>query len=381
MRLSARLTLLFTVFSLVILVPAQAALAFSDVPRSYWDMPQIRFVAITHTWMQDYGRTLFKPRSIETRSFLARTLVTVYAPNESIDPSIHFPDLPDNDPFYRYANVAVKLGWMHPYAQGKWAGNAPVRTFAFDKAIILAMGTLAKPVAGLASIHQANGTPYKVSDTFPHEQLARWLGLHYDHGDDSLDLQSRTRMKRDEVAYSLWAALNLPSWQIDNAQKFDNVKLPVASSIVQRITSYALNQVGYPYIWSGEWNAVSPPGYCCGYQPQGGFDCSGFVWWVLKKNEGGYNAAQFRTYRGWPLPQRSSYEIAEFTRTKLTWAQLKPGNVMTFSSNGSKRWQDVTHVGIYLGNGWMMHSTDGGPQLQWVGDGYYRDNFVWGRAL
>ena len=154
-------------------------------------------------------------------------------------------------------------------------------------------------------------------------------------------------MKRDEVAHSLWAALNLPSWQIDNAQKFDNVKLPVASSIVQRITSYALNQVGYPYIWSGEWNAVSPPGYCCGYQPQGGFDCSGFVWWVLKKNEGGYNAAQFRTYRGWPLPQRSSYEIAEFTRTKLTWAQLKPGNVMTFSSNGSKRWQDVTHVGIY----------------------------------
>jgi hypothetical protein len=381
MRLSARLALLFSVFSLVIVLPAHAALAFSDVPRSYWDMGQIKYVAITHTWMRDYGRDVFKPSALETRSFLARTLVTVYAPTEPIDPSIHFSDLPDNDPFYRYANVAVKLGWMTKFGYNRWAGTAPVRTFVFDKAIILAMGKFSAPLAGLASIHQADGTPYKVSETFPHQQLARWLGLHYDHSDDTMDLQSRTKMKRDEVAYSLWAAMTLPSWQIDSAAKFDDVKLPVATSMQQKVTSYALNQVGFPYIWSGEWNAVSPPGYCCGYQPQGGFDCSGFAWWVLKKNEDGYNAAQFRNYAGWSLPQRSSYEIAEFTKTKLTWRQLKPGNVMMFADNGGNRWQDVTHVGIYLGNGWMMHSTDGGPQLQWVGDGYYRDHFVWGRAL
>ncbi len=73
--------------------------------------------------------------------------------------------------------------------------------------------------------------------------------------------------------------------------------------------------------------------------------------------------------------------MAEFTKTKLTWRQLKPGNVMMFADDGGTRWQDVSHVGIYLGNGWMMHSTRGGPQLQWAGDGYYRDHFVWGRAL
>ena len=98
-------------------------------------------------------------------------------------------------------------------------------------------------------------------------------------------------------------------------------------------------------------------------------------------NEDGYNAAQFRSYGGWSLHERSSSQIAAATKTKLTWAQLGPGIVMLFSANGGRRPQDVTHVGIYLGNGWMMHSTGGGPQLQWVGDGYYRDHFVWGRRL
>jgi cell wall-associated NlpC family hydrolase len=155
----------------------------------------------------------------------------------------------------------------------------------------------------------------------------------------------------------------------------------VATPVQQQLTTFAFKFVGYPYVWAGEWKSVTPPGYCCGYQPIGGFDCSGFSWWVLKKNEGGYNAAQFRPYPGWSLPQRSSYEIAEFTKTKLTYAQLRPGNLVLTASDGGKRWQDVDHVGIYLGSGWMIHSTGDGPQLQWIGDGYYRDHFVWGRAL
>ena len=29
----------------------------------------------------------------------------------------------------------------------------------------------------------------------------------------------------------------------------------------------------------------------------------------------------------------------------------------------------------------MVNSTGGGPQLEWVGDGYYYDNFVFGRKI
>jgi len=149
----------------------------------------------------------------------------------------------------------------------------------------------------------------------------------------------------------------------------------------QQLTQYAINQVGYPYIWGGEWNKASPVGYCCGTQPQGGFDCSGFVWWTLKKYEDGYNAAQYRVYPGWSIHDRSSSYMAENAPTHIAFANLAIGNLMFFASDGGPTWQDVDHVGIYVGNNWMMHSTDGGPQLQYVGSGWYYDNFVWGRGL
>jgi len=73
--------------------------------------------------------------------------------------------------------------------------------------------------------------------------------------------------------------------------------------------------------------------------------------------------------------------MAQMTTTHLTYAQLAPGNLMFFASDGGTNWTDVDHVGIYMGNGWMMHSTGGGPQLQYVGSGYYHDYFVYGRQL
>ncbi len=379
-RLVLRLTVLLALLASAVLLPAQAALAFTDVPSSYWDYTAITYVATTHTWMQDYGTALFQPLTRENRTYLARSLVTMYAPNEPIDPNITFPDLPVTDPFYPYANVAVKLGWILPYWDGRWAGGSSVPVSLFDQALINAMG-LSVPVAGLNNIRDGSGKLYPLASRAAQMQLARWLGLHYDHTDDSLDIQQSTYIRRDEVAYSLWMAQTLPQWSIDATSIFDSITLPILTTGQQGFTSYELNQIGYPYIWAGEWNAVSPPGYCCGSQPQGGFDCSGFVWWVLKKYEDGYNAAQFRAYGGWSLHERSSQLMAQMTTTHLTYAQLGPGILMFFASDGGTNWTDVDHVGIYMGNGWMMHSTGGGPQLQYVGSGYYHDTFVYGRQL
>jgi len=363
---------------------ARATTRFTDVPTTYWDYSQIMSEA---QWMSDYGSTLFYPSTHENRNYLARTLVQIYAPHQAVDSSITFSDITTTDPFYRYANVAVKNGWLQKYSSNRWAGGSSVPRNLFDQALVLAMGTMTSEIAGLQSIHMTNGTVYPVSTRWPYTQLGIYLGLHYDHTDDSLDMQATTNIKRDEVAYSLWAAKNIPSWLVIDAAKFNSVELPsldptiAGQAVQQQITQYALNQVGYPYIWGGEWNAKSPTGYCCGTQSQGGFDCSGFVWWVLKKYEDGYNAAQYRPYPGWSDHDRTSTGMAQNTTTKLTYAQLAIGNVMMFASDGGTNYTDVDHVGIYIGNNWMMHSTSGGPQLQWVGDGWYHDYFVWGRGL
>jgi hypothetical protein len=369
-----------------VVLPAQQALAFSDVPSGYWDYAAITYVASTHTWMQDYGPDTFRPTTRENRSFLARTLVKMYAPNEPIDPKITFSDLPNTDPMYPFANVAVKLNWIAKYTGERWAGGSAVPRNLFDQALITAM-KLTDPVNGLANIKMDNGTKYPVDSRWPHMQLASFLRLHYNHSDETMDLQIRSLITRDEVAYSLYTAWNLASWQIQSTGIFDKVSLPTldpknpAQNAQYLLTQYSLLWVGYPYIWAGEWNAVSPPDYCCGYQPQGGFDCSGYVWWVLKKYEDGYNAAQYRSYAGWSVHERSSSAMAGAANPRIPYASLAVGNLMFFSSNGGQDPKDVDHVGIYVGNGWMMHSTSGGPQLQYVATGWYHDHFVFGRGL
>jgi len=87
--------------------------------------------------MADYGPDTFRPTTKESRGFLARTLVTVYAPDEPTNPSIHLPDLPSDHPLYPYANVAVKLGWIPTYSNGKFGrrrGAGSLLDFALVKA-------------------------------------------------------------------------------------------------------------------------------------------------------------------------------------------------------------------------------------------------------
>jgi hypothetical protein len=378
------------------LLPARAALAYSDVPSTYWDYTAITYVATTNAWMRDYGTSTFQPATVEIRKYLARALVKAFVPTEAPDTSITFVDLASTDPFYPYAAVAVKHGWLPTFTGGYFKPDASVPVRDLDRALARALN-LGAAIQGLSAIHQANGTVYSLPSFFPFLQLAHALGLHYNHSDETLDLQPTTLIRRDEVAYSLWKAKTLPSWKLSAMSKFQDVTLPTldptnAKQLAQQqLTRYVLKQVGFPYVYGGEWNTRSPSGYCCGYQPQGGFDCSGLVWWAMKKYEDGYNAGQYRLYPGWSIHQRSSSTMAQYTTTKIAYSNLQVGDLMFSSSNGGKTYSDVNHVGIYLGNGWMAHSASSvdGAVLEWVGTAtsnltsptYYFNNFVWGRRL
>jgi hypothetical protein len=380
-RLLLRIALV-AALSAGLLIPALPAFAdFTDVPKSHWAYDEIMYMASDNTWMQDYGTTEFQPDTNESRKFLARTLVQLYAPNEPIDPTITFPDLPTSDPFYPYANVSVKLEWIALGGGGKFNPDNAIKWRKLDKALIRAMG-LWDEIDGLNALHQEDGTVYAHHGEFAEMNLARWFGFHYDHDDESADLQINGKTPRAEVAWEIYTALNLSGWELDSATKFNDITLPSANSSMEALTQYMVYEIGPPYIWGGEWDAKSPPGYCCGTQPQGGFDCSGWVWWATKKNEDNYNAAQFHPdYSGWHLAERTSSDMAAATADHLKYDDVAVGNLMFFASNGGNNASDVDHVGVYLGNGWMFHSTGGGPFIEWVGDGWYYDNFVWGRKL
>src|SRR5438552_15510765 len=92
--------------------PRPAANVWSDVPDGYWAKNAIDLVASTNTWMQDYGPTTFQPDTVETRAYLARALVEAFASTVPPRSTITFADLPADDPFYPYADVAGKMHRM-----------------------------------------------------------------------------------------------------------------------------------------------------------------------------------------------------------------------------------------------------------------------------
>ncbi len=91
--------------------------------------------------------------------------------------------------------------------------------------------------------------------------------------------------------------------------------------------SEAEKYLGYPYVWGGSSPATS-------------FDCSGFVSWVV--NHSGWNVGR--------LGAQGLYNIC--TRT----SSPRPGDLVFFK--GTYDTPGVSHCGIYVGDGMMMHCGD-----------------------
>jgi hypothetical protein len=97
-------------------------------------------------------------------------------------------------------------------------------------------------------------------------------------------------------------------------------------SPAEDIIATAKQYVGWKYVWGGS-------------QPSsGGFDCSGLVQYVYGKN-------------GVRLPRvaEDQYQVG----TPIRYENLQPGDLI-FLANTYK--QGISHVGIYIGNGQMLHA-------------------------
>jgi hypothetical protein len=367
--------------------PALAAtngIRWSDVPRQHWARAAVDFVAATNDWMRDYpakadGTYPFRPSDLESRALFARSVVRAFAPEEPADPAVTFPDLPAEDPFYPFADVAVKLGWMATDANGNFLPNDPVTPRMVHRALVLAVG-LGDLAAGLDAIHTRDGTPFQVPPDFGTLLLGMRIGLRYNHSDDSLDVAPDTPLSRAEVAWSLFRAATMPSWMHDSLAGYASIALPNLRPAMRRVVQFGIDSVGSPYVWGGEWNAASPAGYCCGYQPVGGFDCSGIAWWVMKRAEGGWSNQPPRTYAGWSLPQRSSADMASTGQIVKRFQDVRPGDLMFYDGNGDGL---ADHVDVSIGGGWAIDSSGsaGGVTITNIMSGWYRDNFVRARRI
>lgn len=362
-----------------------AAFRWSDVDVSdAWAKAAIDYVGRTKDWMRDFapdadGRVPFKPDTLETRKYFARAVVRAFAPREAIDAAIGFPDLEPSQTFYRWANVAVKLGWMRRTSDGRFAPDRPVTMATVHRVLVLALG-LRGVAKQLDNLHTRDGVRFDTPANFGALLLGMRLGLRYNSSSEANDVGPSTAMSRSQVAFSLYKAKRLESWVVPYvADQYDGIVLPKMGPSRQAIVRWGVNYIGYPYVWGGEWGFRTSEPSALGGQPIPGFDCSGFSWWILRADDGGaWNIAPPRPYEGWALPQRTSADMADIGHLK--YDQLLPGDLMFYDGNDDGT---VDHVDTYIGNGYALDSssTPGGVTIMWVGDGWYRDHFVHGRRV
>jgi len=371
------------------LATAVPQIRFSDLTASdNWAKEGIRYVAGTNDWMRDFtansdGSYPFRPQAVERRKYLARSIVLAFAPDEAPDPSIVFPDLDASSGWYRYAAIAVEHGWMARQPDGSFAPDDPVTMIMLHRALVLALG-LKPAAAALNRIHTHSGVRFRVPMSFGTTLLGMRLDLRYNAptGAEAMDVGPRDLMPRTQVAYSLWRATTQPSWSVgDLLNQYANVELPNLGPRMLGVVRWGVRYVGYPYVWGGEWGLSSPEPAALGGQPRSGFDCSGFAWWLLRADDSSiWKVAPPRPYAGWALAQRTSADMAAMTPKRIRFRDLRPGDLMFYDGDGNGT---VDHVDTYIGNGYSLDSssTPGGVTIMWVGDGWYRQHFRFGRQV
>jgi cell wall-associated NlpC family hydrolase len=256
-------------------------------------------------------------------------------------------------------------------------GSSPVTMTVLDRELVKSLGLLpqakqfkkAALVAGL-----------KVPPRFGTEVVARLLGLRTDHpeSEDYLELRPQDTATRAEAAYSAAQILSFGylanSWQIANVKQLAaTIALPAMTPWQQQILNVAFSKIGMPYVWGGTSDGPEAP---FGVPAPGGYDCSGFVWRVYKlqayPDEG--NLASV-------IAGRTTYQMSvEVPRSKrIPFAKLQPADVIFFGDEGPRSsGSEVIHTGIYVGNGWFIHSSGQGVALAQL-TGWYRTEFAWGR--
>ncbi|HEX3300929.1 MAG TPA: NlpC/P60 family protein [Actinomycetota bacterium] len=372
-----------------------SSVTFADLgTNDSWARASIRWVASDNSWMLDFrpnpdGTYNFRPGAIETRKYLARSIVRAFAPDEQPDGSVVFSDVDASTSWYRWAAVAVQNGWMTA-PEGVFNPDAPVTMAMLHRALVLAVG-LAPAAKALNNIHTPDGVRFRVAPNFGTTVLGMLLDLRYNAptGSESMDVSPPDAMSRAQVAYSLAHATTLPSWAVPNLLgQYKTVQLPHLGPRMRAVVQWGIRYAGYPYVWGGEWGFDKPEPLALGGQPRSGFDCSGLTWWLLRADDGSaWNIHPPRPYNGWSLPQRTSGDMATMAPKRIKYGDLVPGDIMFYDGAGDGV---IDHVDTYIGNGFALDSssTPGGVSIMWVGNSHglygsdwYRTHFMWGRRI
>jgi cell wall-associated NlpC family hydrolase len=276
---------------------------------------------------------------------------------------------------------------------GKWAGSATA-SGAYPTANHTLAVDATNPFVPLGTKIIMNGVEYVVEDTGAFDKYGVQFDVYYsDHtsatshghqtweayiadsnGSQEVEVTTTQEVNRlnvtltnhglDTILRSRMTEEQIQSYDLYNSTYgnrsylFDTDSLPSGSTY--EVPSEALSDqkfanmireaekyLGYPYVWGGS-------------SPSTSFDCSGFVSWVINNCGNGWNVGR--------LTANGLLGIC----TIVSESEAQPGDLIFFQ--GTYNTSGASHVGIYVGNGMMIHC--GNPiEYASINSTYWKNHF------
>ena len=124
------------------------------------------------------------------------------------------------------------------------------------------------------------------------------------------------------------AAMKQAMGIFEQTGQYPKVTIPTANTVGAQALQAAISRLGYPYIWG----AAGPTS----------FDCSGLMMWAYQQV-------------GISLPH---FTVSQYNSgVHVSRSDLEPGDLVFFGA-------DISHVGIYVGNGLMLDAPNSGALVR-----------------
>ena len=227
---------------------------------------------------------------------------------------------------------------------------------------IVEVRTRTETRTGHRTVHHADGTTSSESYTYEVEVEYNYYILQTTLVNNTLDTVIRglgltaDQMQRYELlleTYGNKAGLfGDDIYSEVNPGDYQDYDIPPEALTDQRFANMireAEKYLGYPYVWGGS-------------SPSTSFDCSGFVSYVL--NHCG---------NGWSMGRQTANGLRGKC-TAVSPSEARPGDLIFFQGTYAAAGSGASHVGIYVGNGMMIHC--GNPiSYASVNTSYWQDHF------
>jgi hypothetical protein len=335
-----------------LLAPRRAiAQSFPDLAGQPAEIVQAIDYATNKGFMNGGPDGNFHPADPVTKMDYACTLVRLFGnASEAADPALTFTDIAATDRDYAFANIAVRHGYVGRYPDGSFRRGETVNAAAALAGLVQGLG-LSERAADAAGVWPGS-PPYAGTAIIAHD-------LHLKFANTQV-WPSRA-YPRGEMAFSAAACDKLEDWRKDAMSgEFSWLKCqsPLVGPARKRALDLAFVKIGFPYVWGGESDA------------EGGYDCSGLVYYVLDSS------------MGYPMMRTADDQAKDPRYATLSREALLPGDPIFFYKDPAAS-DYVGHAGMYVGNGLFIHSTgsNAGVSVNSIASGYYSEHFACGKRV